>query len=81
MQSVPNPHTPPAPAGKRAMRATAVSAKVGLSRATIYLRVKSGTFPKPFRLGPNATAWWEHEIDDWLDACAARSRTASAEAA
>jgi prophage regulatory protein len=74
MQSVPNPSALLAPAGKRAMRATAVSAKVGLSKATIYLRVKNGTFPAPFRLGPNSSAFWEHEVDAWLDARAAESR-------
>ena len=81
MQSVPNAPAPPAPAVKRALRAAAVRAKVGLSNSTIYLRVKAGDFPKPFRLGPNASAWWEHEVDAWLEARAAESRAEAAEAA
>ena len=59
---------------KRALRMPALRAKVGLSPATIYTRVAAGTFPRPFRLGPGATAWWEHEVDAWLDARAAESR-------
>jgi prophage regulatory protein len=81
MQSHSNPPAPPATAGKRALRASAVSDKVGLSKATVYLRVKAGDFPKPFRLGPNSSAWWEHEVDAWLEARAAESRAASAAAA
>jgi prophage regulatory protein len=81
MQSHSNPSAPPAPAGRRALRANAVSQKVSLSKATIYLRVKAGDFPKPFRLGPNSSAWWEHEVDAWLEARAAESRATSAEAA
>jgi prophage regulatory protein len=60
---------------KRALRMPALRAKVGLSPATIYVRVAAGTFPQPFKLGPGATAWWEHEVDAWLDVCAAESRT------
>ncbi len=60
---------------KRALRMLALREKVGLSPATIYGKVADGTFPRPFKLGPGATAWWEHEVDAWLDARAAESRS------
>jgi prophage regulatory protein len=72
--------TPPA-AGRRALRITDVRHKIGLSHATIYGMVKAGRFPPPFRLGPNSSAWWEHEVDAWLEARAAESRAEAAEAA
>jgi len=69
-----NASTNQSPHGKRALRIAGVRQKIGLSPATVYLMVKAGKFPRPFRLGPNSTAWWEHEIDAWLEARAAESR-------
>ena len=42
--------------------------KVGYARSTIYLLVKEGRFPAPFRLTPNGRAigWLEETIDQWL---------------
>ena len=36
-----------------------VEARTGLSRSTIYARVKVGTFPAPVSLGPRAVGWTE----------------------
>jgi prophage regulatory protein len=58
-------------APRRALRLPAVCHKTGLSRSTIYALEKAGNLPKRFRLGPNSSAWWEHEIDAWLEARAA----------
>ena len=44
-----------------------VEAKTGLSRSTIYEKMKSGTFPKPVKLGPRAVGWLDAEIDAWLE--------------
>lgn len=52
-------------APKRFLRLPAVMNAVGLARATIYKRMKAGTFPKPVQLGPRAVAWDESEIADW----------------
>ena len=52
-------------APKRFLRLPAVMNAVGLARATIYKRMKAGTFPKPIQLGPRAVAWDESEIADW----------------
>jgi prophage regulatory protein len=34
----------------------------GLSRSTIYLRIREGLFPKPIPLGPRMVGWRESEI-------------------
>lgn len=38
----------------------------GLSTATIYRRIKEGTFPKQIRIGPNSVAWRQSEIEQWM---------------
>lgn len=48
------------------LRLPSVTARTGLSRSTIYLRVSEGTFPKPIALGPRAVGWIESEIDEWI---------------
>jgi prophage regulatory protein len=48
------------------LRRPQVEARTGLSRSTIYERMKQGTFPSPISLGTKAVGWLEHEIDDWL---------------
>jgi prophage regulatory protein len=39
----------------------------GVSVASIYRWVGSGTFPAPMKLGPNATGWLESEVVAWLE--------------
>jgi len=41
--------------------------RTSLSRATIYLRVKAGTFPRPCKLSEGRIAFVEHEIDKWIE--------------
>lgn len=48
------------------LRRKQVEKKTGLSRSTIYLRVKEGTFPRPINLGARAVGWLENEIEAWL---------------
>ena len=43
-----------------------VEAVTGLSRASIYSKIKTGAFPAPVRLGPNSVAWRADEIDRWI---------------
>ena len=52
---------------KSILRRKQVETRTGLSRSTIYLRIKKGTFPKPVKLGERAVGWIEPEIDSWLD--------------
>ena len=54
----------------RILRIPEVVEITGLSRTTIWRRVKSGDFPVPVRLGSLATrsvGWRESQINDWLD--------------
>lgn len=49
------------------MRIQDVVNYVGLCRASIYNRVKDGTFPKPRKLGPRINAWTRKEVEDWVN--------------
>jgi prophage regulatory protein len=48
------------------LRRKQVEARTGLSRSTIYSRIKSGTFPAPVSLGPRAVGWIENDVHRWL---------------
>ncbi len=51
----------------KVLRLPSVKEQTGLSRSTIYLRIKKGDFPKPISLGDRAVGWLEKDIDDWLE--------------
>lgn len=40
---------------------------IGLSKATIYLQMRNGTFPQSIHLGANSRGWVLSEINSWLD--------------
>jgi prophage regulatory protein len=49
------------------LRLPAVMARTGLSRSTIYLRMKAGALPKQVKLGgARAVGWVESEIDECI---------------
>lgn len=48
------------------LRLPAVKIRTGLSRSTIYLRIKKEGFPLPVPLGDRAVGWLEEEIEEWL---------------
>jgi prophage regulatory protein len=56
------------------LRMTQVKARTGLSRSTIYLRIKAGEFPTQVSLGPRAVGWLEAEIERWIETRIERSR-------
>ena len=56
------------------LRLSDVRSATGLSRSTIYLRIKQGNFPEPICLGARAVGWLEHEIQEWLRSRVAASR-------
>jgi prophage regulatory protein len=37
-----------------------------LSCATVYRRMKEGTFPRQIRIGPNSVAWRQSAIAKWM---------------
>ncbi len=51
---------------KSILRLPAVMARTGLSRSTIYSRIKQGTFPRQVSLGGRAVGWYESDIEEWL---------------
>jgi prophage regulatory protein len=42
--------------------------RVGLCRTTLYERMRAGTFPQTFPLGPTRVAFRESEVDAWMQA-------------
>lgn len=57
------------------LRLPQVKSRTGLSRSTIYSRVKQGTFPAPVLLGERAVGWVDSEIQQWLEEQIKKSRT------
>ena len=50
----------------RMLRVPEVMARTGLSRTTLWRRVRAGTFPPSTELGENSIGWPESEISAWL---------------
>ena len=48
------------------LRMRDVTARTGLSRATIYRKMNAGTFPNPHRIDGKAIRWFDSEIEDWI---------------
>ena len=49
------------------LRFPQVKGQTGLSRSTIYLRIKNKEFPESISLGGRAVGWLESDIQDWLE--------------
>jgi prophage regulatory protein len=67
------------------LRRKQVEARTGLSRSTIYSKLKhnpkrprdyDSSFPAPISVGAKAVGWIESELDAWLIAQINKSRTA-----
>ena len=50
----------------RLLRIKAVNEKTTLSTSTIYGMIRAGTFPRARRIGGQAVAWLESDIDEWM---------------
>jgi len=57
---------PPNPHADRIMRLPDVIARIGLSRASIYLQMAKGSFPKSVPLGSRARGWYESDVTTWV---------------
>ena len=57
------------------LRLPAVKRLTGLSRSSIYLRIKAGDFPAPVKLGGRAVGWVEEEVETWARDRVRESRT------
>ena len=54
----------------RILRTPEVAEVTGLSKTTIWRRVRNGDFPTPLRLGSLGTrsiGWREGDVERWLD--------------
>ena len=52
------------------MRLPAVVQETGLSKATIWRRIRTGDFPQPVRLGgpqSRAVGWRSEEVEEWVE--------------
>lgn len=59
------------------LRLRQVEAKSGYKRSTIYEKIKSGEFPKPYPLGDRAVGWLADDVEGWIEArIQARDKTA-----
>ena len=48
------------------LRLRQVTARTGLSRSTIYERIKAGEFPAQVPLGARAVGWLEADVNAWI---------------
>ena len=59
----------------RVLRPSSAASKLNIALSTLWLRVKTDPhFPRPFKLGPRTTVFYEHELDQFLSQCAAQAR-------
>ena len=58
----------------RFLRRPEVTARTGLSRSTIKVRLAEGHFPRPVSLGSRAVGWIEAEVAEWIRKQIALSR-------
>lgn len=58
----------------RLIRRPEVEQRTGLRKSAIYQRAKSGTFPRPIKIGTYNVAWLESEVDAWVAEQIAGSR-------
>lgn len=56
------------PRGGYIRQAQLIPGLLPFSPATLWRKVKNGSFPQPVKLSDRITAWRRDEISDWLDA-------------
>lgn len=53
----------------KVLRLPDVESITGLSRSTIYKKIKAGTFPKYMKLGSRSTGWLASDVESWVQSC------------
>jgi prophage regulatory protein len=66
---------------KMIMRMTDVCSELGVSRASVYRLLQSGSFPKPLKLGKRAIGWERDHIQQWVKSRSAALQTEQAQGA
>ena len=51
---------------ERILRITAVLERTGLSRATLYRKMKKGTFPRQLKIAERCVGWHESAVKEWV---------------
>jgi prophage regulatory protein len=70
-----NRNTPQHPDQPRLIRRPAVEGMTGLSRSSLYDKIRRGEFPAPVSLGASAVAWVESEVNAWIQTRIEAGRT------
>lgn len=52
---------------EKIIRLKTVLARTGLSRSTMYRKIKEGTFPCQVRISVHGAGWRESAINCWID--------------
>ena len=50
----------------RILRLRAVLARTGLSRSTVYRKIREGTFPRQIQISAHGAGWRESAITRWI---------------
>ena len=50
----------------RILRLNAVLDRTGLSRSTLYRKMKAGTFPKNVQISARCVGWRESAVEAWM---------------
>lgn len=50
----------------RILRLPSVIKRTGLSRSTVYRKIRARTFPKPLKISERCIGWRESEVESWL---------------
>jgi prophage regulatory protein len=66
---MPNNYNPPGflPEADYVRQSQLIPAIFPFSSATLWRKVKAGTFPRPVKLGPRITAWRVEDIRDLIE--------------
>ena len=54
------------PEPERILRMRTVLERTGLSRSTLYRKMRDGTFPKQVRISEHCRGWRESAINRWI---------------
>jgi prophage regulatory protein len=54
------------PEPDRIIRLKTVLNRSGLSRSTVYRKIKEGTFPRQIPISANGCGWPESELNRWI---------------
>ena len=69
------------PEAKMILRMKDVCSELGVSRASVYRLLQSGSFPKPLKLGKRAIGWERDHIQQWVKSRGAARQAEQAQGA